>query len=56
MHYAEQERKKGMLHLIPIVGSLSHVDYLRPLPSTNKNYQHILAVIDDFFKFVGYIQ
>lgn len=29
-----------------------HLDYLGPLPSTKKNYNHILAVIDGFTKFV----
>ncbi|GBL93950.1 Transposon Tf2-9 polyprotein [Araneus ventricosus] len=29
-----------------------HVDHLGPLESTNKNYKHILCVIDSFTKFV----
>lgn len=28
-----------------------HIDYLGPLPSTRKNYKHILVVIDGFSKF-----
>lgn len=51
----KEGKKEGMLH--PIAkgdGPLTtyHVDHLGPLPSTNKNYQHIFAVIDDFSKFV----
>ncbi|GFV80944.1 hypothetical protein TNCV_2269281 [Trichonephila clavipes] len=29
-----------------------HIDFLGPLPSTNKNYNHILSIIDAFTKFV----
>jgi len=29
-----------------------HIDHLGPLSSTNKNYNHILAIIDSFSKFV----
>lgn len=51
----KEGKKEGLLH--PITkgeGPLNtyHIDHLGPLPSTNKNYQHILAVIDDFSKFV----
>uniref|UniRef100_A0A0A1WPY8 RNA-directed DNA polymerase n=1 Tax=Zeugodacus cucurbitae TaxID=28588 RepID=A0A0A1WPY8_ZEUCU len=28
-----------------------HIDFLGPLESTNKNYKHILAVVDSFTKF-----
>ncbi|GFW67761.1 retrovirus-related Pol polyprotein from transposon gypsy [Trichonephila clavipes] len=28
-----------------------HVDFIGPLPSTNKNYQHIFTVVDAFTKF-----
>lgn len=29
-----------------------HLDHLGPLPSTSKNYKHVLAIIDAFSKFV----
>lgn len=29
-----------------------HIDHLEPLESTNKNYKHILSIIDAFTKFV----
>lgn len=29
-----------------------HIDHLGPMPSTNQNYKHILAVVDSFTKFV----
>lgn len=29
-----------------------HVDHLGPLQSTNKNYNHVLAIIDSFTKFI----
>lgn len=50
----KEGRKEGLLHPIPKQeGPLYtyHADHLGPIPSTNKNYQHILAVIDDFTKF-----
>ncbi|GFX15219.1 pro-Pol polyprotein [Trichonephila clavipes] len=31
--------------------STYHVDFIGPLPSTNKRYQHILTIIDAFTKF-----
>ena len=31
-----------------------HIDHLGPLPSTRKNYKHILAVVDAFSKFVWF--
>ncbi|GFY36695.1 hypothetical protein TNCV_2566571 [Trichonephila clavipes] len=31
--------------------STYHVDFIGPLPSTNKNYQHIFTVVDAFTKF-----
>jgi len=51
----KEGKKEGMLHPIPKSDcplSTYHIDHLGPLPSTNKNYQHILVVIDDFTKFV----
>lgn len=48
-------KKEGMLHPIPKEDTplhTYHVDFIGPLPSTNKNYQHILTVIDAFTKFV----
>lgn len=47
-------KKEGFLHPISkMEGPLHtyHIDHLGPLPSTNKNYKHILVVIDDFTKF-----
>lgn len=29
-----------------------HVDHLGPIPSTNRNYAHILSIIDSFTKFI----
>ncbi|GFU54031.1 hypothetical protein TNCV_1720271 [Trichonephila clavipes] len=40
-----QEAKKS----IPL--STYHVDFIGPLPSTNKSYQHIFTVVDAFTKF-----
>ncbi|GFY49126.1 transposon Tf2-6 polyprotein [Trichonephila inaurata madagascariensis] len=31
--------------------STYHVDFIRPLPTTNKNYNHIFTVIDAFTKY-----
>lgn len=48
-------KKEGLLHPIPKDdGPLStfHIDHLGPLPSTSKNYRHILAIVDAFTKFV----
>ncbi|KAF2881401.1 hypothetical protein ILUMI_24775 [Ignelater luminosus] len=46
-------KKEGYLHPINKLESrlnTLHIDHLGPLPSTNKNYQYILAIIDDFSK------
>lgn len=32
--------------------STYHIDFIGPLPSTNKNYQHIFTVVDAFSKFI----
>lgn len=47
----KEGKKEGFLH--PLVKGEEplhtyHVDHLGPLPSTNKNYKHILVIIDDF--------
>ncbi|GFT77406.1 transposon Tf2-6 polyprotein [Trichonephila clavipes] len=47
-------KKEGFLNPIPkedVPLSTYHVDFIRPLPSTNKRYQHILTIIDAFTKF-----
>lgn len=51
----KQGKQEGYLHPIqkeemPL--HTYHIDHLGPLQSTNKNYNHILAVIDAFTKFV----
>lgn len=46
---------EGLLNPIPkqdIPLHTYHVDHIGPLPSTNKNYNHILTVVDGFTKFV----
>ncbi|GFU54099.1 hypothetical protein TNCV_3313671 [Trichonephila clavipes] len=46
---------EGLLNPIPkenIPLSTYHIDFLGPLPSTIKNYNHILSIIDAFTKFV----
>lgn len=48
-------RKEGLLHPIekgeaPL--DTLHIDHLGPLPSTRKQYRHILVVVDAFTKFV----
>ncbi|GFY54462.1 transposon Tf2-6 polyprotein [Trichonephila inaurata madagascariensis] len=46
--------KKGFLNPIPkedVPLSTYHVDFIGPLPSTNKRYQHILTIVDAFTKF-----
>ncbi|GFX30323.1 transposon Tf2-6 polyprotein [Trichonephila clavipes] len=46
--------KEGFLNPIPkedVPSSTYHVDFIGPLPSTNKRYQHILTIIDAFTKF-----
>jgi len=48
-------KKEGELHSIPkddLPLETYHIDHLGPLQSTNKNYKHILCVIDAFTKFV----
>lgn len=50
----KEGKKEGMLHPISkLEGPLHtyHADHLGPIPSTNKNYQYILAVTDEFTKF-----
>ncbi|GFW26727.1 hypothetical protein TNCV_2851171 [Trichonephila clavipes] len=47
-------KKKGFLNPISkesIPLSTYHVDFIGPLPSTNKSYQHIFTVVDAFTKF-----
>ncbi|GFW65480.1 hypothetical protein TNCV_1776241 [Trichonephila clavipes] len=46
--------KKGFLNPIPkedVPLRTYHVDFIGPLPSINKRYQHILTIIDAFTKF-----
>ncbi|GFX41018.1 transposon Tf2-8 polyprotein [Trichonephila clavipes] len=48
------KKKEGFLNPIPkedVPLSTYHVDFIGPLPSTNKRYQHILTIIDAFTKF-----
>ncbi|GFW69890.1 hypothetical protein TNCV_1403431 [Trichonephila clavipes] len=47
-------KKEGFLNPISkesIPLSTYHIDFIGPLPSTNKSYQHIFAVVDAFTKF-----
>ncbi|GFS41054.1 transposon Tf2-9 polyprotein [Trichonephila inaurata madagascariensis] len=47
-------KKEGFLNPISKVNiplSTYHVDFIGPLPSTNKSYQHVLTVVDAFTKF-----
>ncbi|GFY15665.1 hypothetical protein TNCV_1283131 [Trichonephila clavipes] len=47
-------KKEGILNPISkesIPLSTYHVDFIGPLPSTNKSYQHIFTVVDAFTKF-----
>ncbi|GBL76669.1 Pro-Pol polyprotein [Araneus ventricosus] len=47
-------KKDGFLNPIPkedVPLSTYHVDFIGPLPSTNKKYQHILTIVDAFTKF-----
>ncbi|GFS85474.1 hypothetical protein TNCV_2793531 [Trichonephila clavipes] len=47
-------KKERFLNPIPkedVPLSPYHVDFIGPLPSTNKRYQHILTIIDAFTKF-----
>lgn len=51
----KEGKKEGFLHPIekePLPLSTFHMDHLGPMLSTNKDYQHILAIIDAFTKFV----
>lgn len=51
----KQGKKEGFLHPIskePVPLDTLHIDHLGPMPSTNKEYNHILAIIDAFTKFV----
>ncbi|GFS87178.1 hypothetical protein TNCV_1130631 [Trichonephila clavipes] len=48
------DKKEGFLNPISkesIPLSTYHVDFIGPLPSTNKSYQHIFTVVDAFTKF-----
>ncbi|GBO45854.1 Pro-Pol polyprotein [Araneus ventricosus] len=48
---------EGLLNPIPkdnIPLSTYHVEFIGPLPSTNKRYQHIFTVVDAFAKFVWF--
>ncbi|GFS39187.1 transposon Tf2-9 polyprotein [Trichonephila inaurata madagascariensis] len=47
-------KKEGFLNPISKVNiplSTYHVDFIGPLPSTNKSYQHVLTVVDALTKF-----
>ncbi|GFS48055.1 retrovirus-related Pol polyprotein from transposon 17.6 [Trichonephila inaurata madagascariensis] len=47
-------KKEGFLNPISKVNiplSKGHVDFIGPLPSTNKSYPHVLTVVDAFTKF-----
>ncbi|GFW09182.1 integrase catalytic domain-containing protein [Trichonephila clavipes] len=49
-----KRKKEGFLNPITkesIPLSTYHVDFIGPLPSTNKSYQHIFTVVDAFTKF-----
>ncbi|GFX17911.1 hypothetical protein TNCV_2293591 [Trichonephila clavipes] len=48
-HVDALSRYPVMMESIPL--STSHVDFIGPLPSTNKSYQHIFTVVDAFTKF-----
>lgn len=51
----KEGKKEGFLHPIskePVPLNTFHLDHLGPMQSTNKNYAHILAIIDAFTKFV----
>lgn len=48
-------KKEGKLHPIPkepVPLDTLHVDHVGPLTETNKSYNHILAVVDGFTKFI----
>ncbi|GFX71196.1 hypothetical protein TNCV_3409661 [Trichonephila clavipes] len=48
-HVDALSRYPVMMESIPL--STYHVDFIGPLPSTNKSYQHIFTVVDSFTKF-----
>ncbi|GFW03737.1 retrovirus-related Pol polyprotein from transposon 17.6 [Trichonephila clavipes] len=48
-HVDALSRYPVMMESIPL--STYHVDFIGPLPSTNKRYQHIFTVVDAFTKF-----
>ena len=51
----KQGKKEGFLHPLHKESTplhTYHIDHIGPLESTNKNYKHILVVIDAFTKFV----
>lgn len=48
-------KQEGYLHPIPkgdVPLDTYHIDFLGPLPSTNKNYKYIFTVVDAFTKFL----
>lgn len=48
-------KQEGLLHPIakePVPFDTFHMDHLGSMPSTNKNYNHILAIVDAFTKFI----
>ncbi|GFU46543.1 transposon Tf2-8 polyprotein [Trichonephila clavipes] len=47
----KQESEEFLSETESIPLSTYHVDFIGPLPSTNKNYQHIFTVVDAFTKF-----
>ncbi|XP_011054535.1 PREDICTED: uncharacterized protein LOC105146151 [Acromyrmex echinatior] len=51
----KEDRQEGYLHPIPksdVPLHTYHIDHLGPLDTTNKSYNHILTIIDNFTKFV----
>lgn len=54
LSYVKDREQEGFLNTIDKSGGpldTFHVDHVGPLPSSNKNYQYIFAVIDAFTKF-----
>lgn len=54
---ADRKREKvaDFLHPVPkkdIPLGIYHIDFLRPLPSTNGNYQHVFRADDALCKFI----
>ncbi|GFU34776.1 hypothetical protein TNCV_2319771 [Trichonephila clavipes] len=47
----KQESEEFLSEMESIPLSTYHVDFIGPLPSTNKRYQHIFTVVDAFTKF-----